>query len=51
MYFVDGRLQAASSFNGGNEFAALGELMRAGDLPSIESFEDPGFSFIEALAK
>ncbi|MEJ2111190.1 MAG: FAD-dependent oxidoreductase [Acidobacteriota bacterium] len=50
-YFLDGRLMAASSLNGGREFLALGLLIKSGKLPSIEFFEDPGNSFVEALAK
>jgi len=50
-YFLEGRLHAACSLNGGNEFVALGELLRSGNTPSVESFEDPEFSFIAALSK
>jgi len=49
-FYQGGRLQASCSLNGGNEFVALGELMRLGKAPGAESFEDPGFSFIGALS-
>jgi NADPH-dependent 2,4-dienoyl-CoA reductase/sulfur reductase-like enzyme/nitrite reductase/ring-hydroxylating ferredoxin subunit len=50
-FYLDGRLLATCSLNGGKEFIALGELMRVGNAPGLEHFEDPGFSFIEALSK
>ena len=50
-FYLSDRLQAACSLNGGNEFVALGELMRTGRAPALESFEDPGFSFIGALSE
>jgi NADPH-dependent 2,4-dienoyl-CoA reductase/sulfur reductase-like enzyme/nitrite reductase/ring-hydroxylating ferredoxin subunit len=49
-YFLNGRLLAASGVNAGNELIALGRLLRSGNPPSAESFEDPGFSFIESLS-
>jgi NADPH-dependent 2,4-dienoyl-CoA reductase/sulfur reductase-like enzyme/nitrite reductase/ring-hydroxylating ferredoxin subunit len=50
-YYRDGRLQAASSLNGGNEFIALGERLRAGHPPTAEAFEDSGHSFIGTQEK
>ena len=48
-YFREGRLTAAASLNGGTEFIAVGELLKAGIPPSIEAFEDPDSSFVETL--
>jgi NADPH-dependent 2,4-dienoyl-CoA reductase/sulfur reductase-like enzyme/nitrite reductase/ring-hydroxylating ferredoxin subunit len=48
-YFQEGKLKAAASLEGGNEFIALGQLLEAGIPPSLEVFEDPESSFIETL--
>jgi NADPH-dependent 2,4-dienoyl-CoA reductase/sulfur reductase-like enzyme/nitrite reductase/ring-hydroxylating ferredoxin subunit len=48
-YFREGRLEAAASLNGGKEFIAVGELLKAGIPPSIEAFENPDSSFVETL--
>lgn len=50
-YFQNRRLMAASSLNGGREFLALGRLMKSGNLPDPDFFEDPQNSFVEELAK
>ena len=50
-YFREGRLKAAASLGGGNEFVALGELIKAGIPPSFEAFKNPDSSFIEVLKK
>jgi NADPH-dependent 2,4-dienoyl-CoA reductase/sulfur reductase-like enzyme/nitrite reductase/ring-hydroxylating ferredoxin subunit len=48
-YFREGRLRAAASLGGGNEFIALGELLKAGAPPSFEDFENRNSSFIKTL--
>jgi NADPH-dependent 2,4-dienoyl-CoA reductase/sulfur reductase-like enzyme/nitrite reductase/ring-hydroxylating ferredoxin subunit len=48
-YFREGRLRAAASLGGGNEFIALAELIKAGIPPSSDAFENPDSSFIETL--